>query len=126
MPGKKRRILVVDDEPSIQNVISRYLSIKGHEVVCCGDAESALARIPAEAFDAVILDNSLPGMMGITALPLILKLTQAPVVMITGHPGEEAHRDALILGAKAFMVKPLDLEELAAKLAAYFKAANTL
>lgn len=121
MPDKKRRVLVVDDEPAIRDVLSRFLSAKGHEVVGVGDAESALEKIPLEPFDAVILDNSLPGMMGITALNHIVKLTKAPVIMITGYPNEDVHRDALLIGASAFMVKPLDLDELAAKLAGYFK-----
>ena len=127
-PGRSKFDLLAgipaDDEPTIQKILSRFLGLKGHEVVCFGDAESALAAIPGNPFDAVVLDNSLPGMMGITALPRIVRLTNAPVVMITGHPSEETHRDALLLGAKSFMAKPLDLEALAAKLAGSFEAAH--
>jgi DNA-binding response OmpR family regulator len=116
------RILLVDDEVDLRNVISLHLETRGFEVVGLGDAETALDRLAAETFDAVILDNCLPGMMGITALPRILKLGKTPVIMITGHAADETRRDALLLGAKELMKKPLDLNALAEALGRFIPA----
>jgi DNA-binding response OmpR family regulator len=109
-------ILLVDDEAPLRAVIARALEAKGYEVSGLGDAETALDRAAAEKFAAVLLDNSLPGMMGITALPRLIKLGGAPVIMITGHVTEEIRRDALLLGASALFTKPLDFDALDAAL----------
>ena len=107
------RILVVDDEASIREILSRGLARDGFSVETAAQAEPALLLLRADpGFDAIILDNNMPGMMGVQALPLIAKLTPAPVLMITGHPTEDLERDARLLGAKGLMVKPLDLRAL--------------
>ena len=112
----RQRVLLVDDEVDLRNLISLHLQARGFEVVGLGDAESAVDRVAAEKFDAVILDNNLPGMMGITALPTILKRGRAPVIMITGHSADEIRADALLLGASCVLKKPLDMEALTATL----------
>ena len=117
---RSHRILLVDDEVELRNAIALHLESRGFEVVGLGDAESAVDRVAAEKFDAVILDNNLPGMMGITALPTILKRCKAPVIMITGHAAEETRRDALLLGAKDLLKKPLDMNALTEALAQVF------
>jgi CheY-like chemotaxis protein len=116
MPDKKKRVLIVDDDASVRDVLSRHLGVRGFETVCVGDAPGAFEKIASDVFDAILLDNSLPGMMGITALPRIVEMTKAPVILITGYPNEETYKDALLLGAKAFMAKPIDPDELAAQI----------
>jgi len=110
------RLLLVDDEADLRTIIAQALEARGFAVVGVGDAETALDRVAAEGFDAVILDNSLPGMMGITALPQLVKRGRAPVLMITGHVTEEIRRDALLLGAAGLFAKPLDVPALVAAL----------
>lgn len=105
-------VLVVDDEEGVREVIARHLERRGHVVAQAADAEKAKALLAARAFDCVLLDNGLPGAMGIAALPELAALTKAPIIMITGYPNEDVVQDALLLGAKAFMAKPLDLPEL--------------
>jgi DNA-binding response OmpR family regulator len=107
------RILIVDDEEPQRNIIAEHLHGIGFEVCCLGDAEAALAALDAERFEAVVLDNNLPGMMGITALPQIVRRAAVPVVMITGDPNADVRRDALLLGAHELLSKPLDLNALA-------------
>lgn len=106
------RVLIVDDDVELRNEISLHLKSRGFEVVVLGDAETAVERVATEKFAVVILDNNLPGMMGITALPAILKRGKTAVIMITGHAAEETRRDALLLGAKDLLKKPLDLNAL--------------
>ena len=112
----KRRLLIVDDEAPFRDLLTLFFEERGYQVLGLGDAESALDLVRRETVDAVLLDNNLPGMMGITALPQLRKLSPAPVIMITGHPSEETSRDALMLGAKALLPKPLDFDKLTALL----------
>ena len=116
MPEKKLRVLVIDDEASVRQVIERYLAAQDFSVVSLGDAETALKLLATEKFDAILLDNNLPGIMGIAALARIVGLTKAPVIAITGFPDEETRKDLLLIGARAFMAKPLDMEEVVAKI----------
>jgi DNA-binding response OmpR family regulator len=123
MTETRKRVLVVDDEAQLRDILSRGLARAGFEVSACADAEAALSALgDGAAPDAIVLDNNLPGMMGIQALPEIAKLTPAPVVMITGQPNPDTERDARLLGAKGMMTKPLNLAELAAALRALLPA----
>ena len=116
MTSPRLRILLVDDEADLRRAIGAALETMGYDVVGLGDAETALDRLVTDKFHAVVLDNNLPGMMGITALPRMIKLGAGRVVMITGHATEEIRHDALLLGAKGLLDKPLDLNALAAAL----------
>ncbi|MFI5347505.1 MAG: response regulator [Elusimicrobiota bacterium] len=113
MTSMRLRILVVDDEADLRAAIAGLLEQLGHDVFQAGDAESALDRVATETFDGVILDNNLPGIMGITALPRFLKAGVRTVIMVTGHATEEIRQDALLLGAKCLLDKPLDFDVLA-------------
>lgn len=104
----KTKILVVDDERDVGEVLRRYLEGKGHQAVTLETAEDALALAVKEAFDVVLIDNSLPGMTGMRALEKLK--TMAPVVILmTGHYDEDVRRDALLLGAYEVLQKPFDL-----------------
>lgn len=116
MTSTSLKLLVVDDESDFRLLLRGYLQRRGYEVTGVGDAESALDLLRRESFDLVLLDNYLPGAMGITVLPKIVALTRAPVIMITGHSAPEARRDAELLGAKGFLSKPFELPALEATL----------
>lgn len=116
MADSKPRVLLIDDDAVIRRVAERHLGADGYDVIGVGDAEAGLDRLRAGTYDAVVLDNGLPGMMGVMALPKILALTKAPVVMITGFPNEDVHKDALLLGARAFLSKPFEFAQLSATL----------
>lgn len=116
MTTSKLRVLVVDDDEELRARVARHLEEWGFEVLAVGDAEAALELAAVEKVDAVVLDNNLPGMMGITALPKLVKRAKAPVIMVTGHPTDEIRRDALLLGAKLLFVKPLNFSALTAAL----------
>ncbi|MDE2292145.1 MAG: response regulator [Elusimicrobia bacterium] len=112
MPERSLSVLVVEDETAVAEVVARHLERRGHVVVKAPDAETAHKVLAERKFDCILLDNGLPGTMGITALPEIAAKTSAPIIMITGYPNEDVVKDALLLGAKAFMAKPLDLAEV--------------
>ncbi|MBI4425558.1 MAG: response regulator [Elusimicrobia bacterium] len=106
-------LLVVEDDPVNMDVLKRYLGGKGFRVTGAGSAEDALALLDTASFDGVLLDNVLPGMTGLQALGEIIAKTAAPVLLMTGHADEEMRKDAMLLGAKAFLYKPFDFALLA-------------
>ena len=112
----KPRVLVVDDESCVREVLSRFLDGLGWEAACAASAEEALAHLAERPFDAVVLDNVLPGMSGLRALAEIGNRSTAPVLMMTGHYDEELRKDAALLGAKSFLKKPLDFDLLESEL----------
>lgn len=112
---KKRRALVIDDEPALRLMVRAVLEDEGWEVVEAGSAEAALDMLPQCAPHVVLLDMRMPGMDGLEALGAIRsKLPGAPVVMLTAY-GTVGHAvDAMKRGAFDYLTKPADNEELVA------------
>jgi PAS domain S-box-containing protein len=104
----KARILVIDDETEVGDILTDMLTGDGHTVVCCVDAESALALFAREPFDVVITDLGMPGLSGWAVARLVKqRRPDTPVVMITGwgdriDPGEAAGRGVDYVVAKPF------------------------
>jgi two-component system response regulator MprA len=113
--GFPRSVWVIDDDALVREIVMRRMEAEGCRVRGFGSAEPALEALAAGAPDAAVLDNGLPGMMGIQALP-VLSRAGVRVVMVTGYSSEDVHKDALLLGAGDFMTKPLDLEDLSRRL----------
>ncbi|HBL19027.1 MAG: hypothetical protein A2X36_13595 [Elusimicrobia bacterium GWA2_69_24] len=116
-PTEPRRILIVDDEPTLVQVLGRHLGAAGWEVRSAGGAEEALAILAGTEFRAILLDIEMPGITGFEALPRIAALSEAPVIMMSGHADSELRQDAVLLGAATLLAKPLDLADLNAALA---------
>lgn len=108
MAARSLKLLVVEDDSDVVLVLRRILERAGHVVTHAPSAEAGLAALKAGGFDAVLLDNGLPGVMGITALPELVAAASAPVIMMTGHPNEDVEKDAMLLGAKALVGKPFE------------------
>jgi DNA-binding NtrC family response regulator len=111
------RVLIVDDEAGIREVLTRYLQARGYQVEAEGSAESALLRLVQDRFDAVLLDIGLPGLSGLRALPAITEEQRAAVFLMTGHADSELEKDAKLLGARGLFPKPLDLSAVEQALA---------
>lgn len=112
-----KKILVVDDERSVREVLTRRLAQTGYAAHGAGSAEEALAWLDTETTDAILLDNVLPGMSGLKALSVLALKTPAPVILMTGHFDEDFRTDAMLLGAFSVLAKPLEDSELMACLA---------
>lgn len=109
-PAVRRRVLVVDDEVDVRDVLIEYLEAKGFEAVGAASGEEALERLPAYRPDIVLLDINMPGLSGLETLRKIKALPQETcVVMASGQGDEEVARRALVLGAADYIRKPLDL-----------------
>ena len=101
-----QRILIVDDESTIRDVLRRYLEREGFEVVDAPDGRSALAAAESGLPDLAVLDLMLPGMDGLTLAERLRDLGPLPIVMLTAK-GETADRiQGLELGADDYIVKP--------------------
>ncbi len=106
-------ILVVEDDEILADNIRTYLGLKGFEVTVCHSAELALEHIKQGLPDAVLTDNSLPGMSGHELLRALI--TQAPelkVIMMTGYGNVEDAVLAMKEGAFHYLTKPVVLAEL--------------
>jgi len=115
------RILVVDDEDSIVQLISYNLRRAGYEVVSASDGEQALALARSENFDLMVLDLMLPGMDGFEVCKEIRKTSSLPIVMLTAR-GEEIDRVVgFEIGADDYVVKPFSPRELVGRVKAILR-----
>jgi DNA-binding response OmpR family regulator len=115
------RILVVEDEPRLRELVRLYLEREGHSVVDAGDGAAALEAYAAQGADLVILDLMLPGMQGETVLEALRDAGDVPV-LITSAKRSDAERIAgLRLGADDYLGKPFNPHELTARVAAILR-----
>ncbi|MDE2141783.1 MAG: response regulator [Elusimicrobia bacterium] len=105
------RLLLVEDEPVQLEEYRRALESEGFSIVPAGSAEAAIILTGQESFGAILTDNILPGMTGLQAIPL-LRMSGAPVIVMSSQCGHDAEADALLLGAAAFINKPLAIREV--------------
>lgn len=107
------RILVVDDEIVICDVLKDFLTLKGHEVHTALNGRAAIAKVKMERPHIVLLDILMPGMRGLEVLKEIKRLDpRLGVIMITGVFNKDVARKAVDLGAYDYITKPVDFEYL--------------
>ena len=117
-------ILVVEDEPAIQELISVNLSFAGHKVLRAFDAEQAQTLIRAELPDLILLDWMLPGASGITLAKKLRadeRTRQVPVIMLTAKGAENDKIEGLEAGADDYITKPFSPKELMARIKAVLR-----
>ncbi|MBO2519182.1 MULTISPECIES: response regulator transcription factor [Limnochorda] len=117
----KERILVVDDEPSILELVRFALERDGFEVVTAADGEVALREFRNRPADLVILDLMLPGKDGFEVFRELRKESQVPVIMLTARGGEADKVLGLEIGADDYMTKPFSPRELVARVKAVLR-----
>ena len=108
-------VLVVDDEPTVREVVVGYLRRDGHDVMEAGDGTTAVELLERETFDLVVLDMMLPGVNGLDILRRIRSMGDMPVIMLTARAEESDRVAGLELGADDYVVKPFSPRELAAR-----------
>lgn len=116
-----KRILVVDDEPSIVELIRVNLEDGGYDVGVAADGDEALERFSQEAWDLVILDLMLPGVDGIEVCRRIRKVSQVPIIMLTAKADEIDRVLGLEMGADDYVTKPFSPRELLARVRAILR-----
>ncbi len=119
-------ILVVEDEPRLQELLRAGLTEEGYSVVCVENGTDALEIALAGKFDAILLDVMLPGVDGFEiARRLRKKGSAAPILMLTARDAERDVIDGLNLGADDYITKPFSFSELIARLRAVMRSAGS-
>lgn len=112
MERPKYRVLVVDDNEAIRNLIVAVLSPVGHHCISAIDGNDALTKASENKFDAVITDIVMPGMDGITLTKELSKeYDNLPIMILTGHGDRYSPETAITAGAREFIKKPFFIEE---------------
>ena len=114
----KQKILVIDDEQSILNLVSAYLRPEGYEVYTATDGRTGLKAARAYKPDLVVLDIMLPGMDGIEVLSQLRRESDVYVIMLTAKTEETDKIVGLSVGADDYVTKPFSPRELVARIKA--------
>ena len=114
------RILLVEDNEMIRDVLSRRLARNGHEVLTAVDGEQAVAMAGREKLEIVLMDVGLPGFDGYEATRRIRKegTTRLPVIALTAHAMSGERERALEAGCDDFDTKPVEIDRLLSKIEA--------
>ena len=119
------KILVIDDEPSITNLVSAYLKPEGYEVFTAADGNAGLKAARAFKPDLIILDLMLPGMDGIELLSLLRRESDVYVIMLTARTDETDKIVGLSVCADDYVTKPFSPRELVARVKAALRRIQT-
>ena len=108
------QILIVDDEADVRQVMTRWLTARGHHVAEAADGKQAIQAIQSVLPDLVIMDIRMPGMSGLQVLAQIKQIdAKLPVVIMTAHGTTESAIEATKLGAFDYLLKPFEPEQMA-------------
>jgi DNA-binding response OmpR family regulator len=122
--ARTQRILVIDDEPRVREVVTAYLERDGFRVSEAADADNARRLLDSLPPDLVILDIMFPGASGLDLLADIRKTSQAPVILLTARADEADRVLGLELGADDYVVKPFSPRELVARVRTVLRRAT--
>lgn len=110
-----KKILTVDDSPSVRKMVEFSLKSKGYTMGAAADGQEALELLNQEPFDAIILDVNMPRMNGLEFLEKRLEnnaIADIPVIMLTTEGQDEDRDKAISLGATAYIIKPFKPSQL--------------
>lgn len=118
------KILIVEDDVSIQALLHDFIEAEGHRVELASDGVEALARFSEQPFDLILLDIMLPRLDGYNVCELIRKQSEVPIIMLTALSGEEDQVKGLDLLADDYMTKPFSMPVLLRKIAAVLRRSS--
>jgi DNA-binding response OmpR family regulator len=123
-PSVTARVLIIEDDPTVAEVVTRYLEREGYAVESVGDGAEGLRRALENPPDLVVLDLMLPSLPGLEVCRRLRTAAPVPVIMLTAR-GEEADRiTGLELGADDYVAKPFSPRELTARVKAVLRRAT--
>ena len=112
---ERPRILVVDDESSIRDLLAKTLALAEYDVDTASDGRSALERLRLYPYDLLIADLKMPGIDGLSVIREAKRLkTDLPVIIITGYSTETAAIEAVNLGVSGYLTKPFRVPQVLA------------
>ncbi|MGZ3597963.1 MAG: sigma-54-dependent transcriptional regulator [Syntrophales bacterium] len=114
---RPKRVLVVDDEEAIRELLTDYLNKFGYEVVCAANGQEAMQKYVKGHFDIVLSDFVMSPVDGLELLAEIRKIDpDAMFIMITGYPSIDSAMEAMKKGAKDYITKPFNIDEIRLKM----------
>jgi DNA-binding response OmpR family regulator len=116
------KILIVEDDASINKLICKKLELVGHSCVCVNDSEAVFAAVEAQAFDLILLDVMLPKLDGFQVIAELRR--EIPVIFLTARGAVEDRVKGLRLGADDYIVKPFEMAELQARVESVLRRAH--
>jgi two-component system response regulator BaeR len=119
-----QRVLVVEDDRKISDLLQNYLRASGYEAIAAYDGRDALRQIERQVPDAVILDWMLPGMDGISVCKAVRAFTDVPILMLTARIDEVDRLLGLDTGADDYVCKPFAPREVIARIRALLRRAE--
>ena len=123
MTEKQKRILIVDDEETVRDLLQRILEKVGYDVITAVNGQEALDKVSQCNVNLVLLDMKMPGLDGFQVLDGIRQRSNIPVIMLSGMRDETIKIDSLGLGADDYIVKPFSAGELLARIQAKLRRA---
>jgi DNA-binding response OmpR family regulator len=123
-PAATARILVIEDDPTVAEVVARYLCREGFRVDVSGDGASGLQAALASPPDLLVLDLMLPGLSGVEVLRRLRMSAPVPVIMLTARSREVDRVNGLEFGADDYVAKPFSPRELTARVKAVLRRAG--
>ena len=126
MSEPRGKILVVDDEPNMAQLLAEYLTEQGYQVVTAENGEDAIVKAKAELPDLILMDVVMPGLNGYQATRTITRddaTKHIPVIMCTSKGADTDRIWGMRQGANDYLIKPIDAGQLLAKIA-QLNAAN--
>ena len=119
-----QKILVVEDDFDIQELLLNFLQEAGYDVTVANDGVEALSLYASDQFDLILLDIMLPKIDGFSVCELIRKQLQIPIIMLTALSGEEEQIRGLDLQVDDYITKPFSMPILVRKIAAVLRRSN--
>lgn len=120
------KILFIDDDKDILDINNKYFHQEGWQVFSCTSVKEGYQLIERHSPDCIILDVMMPEENGFSAYENIRKLTNAPILFLTGCINEDDKINGLLLGADDYVTKPYSLRELAARITTHIKRHHTI
>ena len=124
MPEKKTTILIVDDDLQLLQLIALNLELEGYAVLLASDGQQALSQIETHAPDLVLLDVMMPRMNGFAVCHRVREFSTVPIIIITAQGRSQDKVRGLDLGADDYLTKPLNMDELLARVRAVLRRAQ--
>jgi len=120
------KILVVDDDPAVRNLIFRFLTQKNYQIEAAADGQSALKAFENFNPDLVILDVNLPDALGYNLCEEMQSRTDVFILMLTSRADAADKKEGFLKGADDYLTKPFDLQELEYRVKAILKRQRTV
>ncbi|MCR8845563.1 response regulator transcription factor [Paenibacillus sp. SC116] len=123
-PSQTCRVLIVDDEANMRNLLRIHLKRHGYLTEESHDGEEALAMLKEQSFDLVILDIMMPGIDGWEVVQRIRQTMSIPVIMLTARSDKKDMINGLSIGADDYLAKPFEPDELIARITALLRRSH--